>query len=108
MKQLLALVKTNLKVRHNLAFGEKGEESMKKSTGMVLLVVFLIASIEFSVINGFDILKAQNKQELIFKVIINLELVFISIYSFKNILNTCYLASDWRYYSNWIEPWNAK
>lgn len=96
MKQLLALVKNNLKVRHNLAFGEKGEESMKKSTGMALLIVFLIASIEFSVINGFDILKVQNKQELIFKVIINLELVFISIYSFKNILNTCYLASDWR------------
>lgn len=61
MKELLALVKTNLKLRRNLIFGPKDEESGKKSSDIGLFAALLLASMEFSVINGFDMLKASHK-----------------------------------------------
>lgn len=96
MNELAALVKTNLKIRRNLTFGQKDEKSGKKSSDMGLFGALFLGSIEFSVINGFDILKARHNQQLVFKGIIGLELVLIVFYSFKNIINTYYLASDWK------------
>lgn len=96
MNELLALVKTNLKVRRNLTFGPKDEKNGKKSSDMGLLAVLFLASIEFSVINGFDMLKTSQNQQLVFKGIIGLELFSVVFYSFFNIIDTYYLASDWR------------
>lgn len=96
MNELTALVKTNLKVRRNLTFGPKDEKDGKKSSDMGLLATLCLASIEFGVINGFDILKTSHNQQLVFKGAISLELVSIVFYSFINIMNTYYLASDWK------------
>lgn len=96
MSELTALVKTNLKIRRNLNFGSKDENSGKESSDMGLFAALFLGAIEFYVINGFDILKASNKQQLVFKGIIVLELAFIVFYSFKSIINTYFLASDWK------------
>lgn len=96
MNELLALVKTNLKIRRNLTFGPKDEKDGKKGSDMGLLAVLFLASIEFSVINGFDMLKASHNQQLVFKGIMVVELVSVVFYSFFNIIDTYYLASDWR------------
>jgi len=96
MNELLALVKTNLKVRRNLTFGTKDEKSGKKSSDIGLFLSLFLVSMEFSVINGFDMLKNSHNQQLVFKGIIGLELVSVVFYSFFNIIDTYYLASDWR------------
>lgn len=96
MSELTALVKTNLKVRRNLNFGSSDENSGKESSDMGLLAALFLGVIEFYVINGFDILKTSHKQQLVFKGVLILELVFIVFYSFKSIINTYYLASDWK------------
>lgn len=95
MNELSVLVKTNLKIRRDLIFGHKDEKNGKKGSDIGLFAALFLASMEFSVINGFDMLKASHKQQVVFKGIIVLELIFIVFYSFKNVINTYYLASDW-------------
>lgn len=96
MNELTALVKTNLKVRRNLIFGSKDEKNGKKSSDIGLFAALFLAAIEFYVINGFDMLKVSNKQQLVFKGIIVVELILVVFYSFLHIIDTYYLASDWR------------
>ncbi len=95
MRGLVALVRTNLKIQFSLIFGEE-EQKAKKIFSIIFFVVLCEISIGFSIFKAFNILHLNNKETLIFNLIINTELVIIIGNCFMRIINDFYSASDWK------------
>lgn len=95
MKQLIALVKNDFSLEFNSFLYDEKKKLLKKTISLTLLIIFMISSMETTLIMSFNLFKANNMQHLILTIIIILEIFLITILSIRKVLNHLYLISDW-------------
>ncbi len=96
MKELLPLVKTNLRIKCSIIFGEDKKKITKKILSIVFFLGILIALTEFSIIKIVNFMHLENNDILVFNAIVNLELIALITLTFFKMMNTFFLASDWK------------
>lgn len=94
MTEIISLVKNNLISRRNIIF-DRGKKKMGILDAVLLFIVFIALS-EVYVVKIFDELHPYNKEILIFNVIINIQFIITVLFMLMHIMNTFYLASDWK------------
>lgn len=95
MKELISLVKINLKIKRNVIFGEEKQKIIKKILNILFIVAALTGATEILLMKVFNILYLSNNEILIFNFIINFELIMMTIITFITIINRLFLASGW-------------
>lgn len=94
LKELASIVKTNLRSINSIILGE--EKRKKRILSAVFLFAIFFVSAEISLISVFYILHVSNNEILIFKSIINMQLILTAIWMLIKIMNVFYLASDFK------------
>ncbi|QAA34353.1 hypothetical protein [Clostridium manihotivorum] len=93
-KQLVSLIKTNVRSKLNLTLGEEGRGG--KLIKAVIFIIFAISCMEISFARVFNTLHTSRSEILMLNSIINIQLFISSLLMLKQIITTFYLASDWK------------
>lgn len=96
-KKLLALVGINFQTQKNIFLDGERDKVVKKIIGMIFIVFMIIASMIFYVTMALHMVRINNMEEIIiFKSILGIELLVITLMSGFRIITNFYLTSDWR------------
>ncbi|PJI09182.1 hypothetical protein CUB90_15450 [Clostridium sp. CT7] len=87
-------MKIKLISRSNIILGE--EKRTSRIIDIVSLFIIFIALTEVSLVRIFNVLHLSNNEIMIFNSIINIQLIATTLFMFISIINTFYLASDWK------------
>lgn len=101
------LIKVDLKIKYNTIFNSHSTlNKTDKITVFIFILLLIIFPLEFSIIKNYPTLSALNLENIILNMILNIEIIIISIITIIGIINNFFLESD--IFNLWFYPIKSK